>query len=262
LVLAPAEMAVVFQHMLGPTTAGSELLADSGLEPPARAAARQRMLERGLLRPAPNRALGQTFIAPDARALFGAVTRPLMLGVLQIMQPGQDERGAYVSWTPDLLVFNTVDAHGNHRLEPLASLEAVADRTLAVCGLDAFKPAPAPLPASANRTGLADALGRAAGLRVIFMTVASARTANEKVSGLAWLISAGQLWLMAAPEAGPNGAPAAPGKAPAAGLRALSPSELRALVLGTTQQAVADTRQALAGAGSAMPPRHPVIAVA
>jgi hypothetical protein len=250
LVLAPAEIAVVFQHMLGPATAGSGLLGDMGLEPPALAAARQRLLERGLLRPAPNRALGQTFVAPDARALFGAVTRPLMLGVLQIMQPGQDERGSYFSWTPDLVVFNTVDAQGNHRLETLPSLEAVADRTLAACGLDGFKPAPAPLPAS-SLLGRADALGRAAGLRVIFMTVASARTAHEKVSGLAWLISAGQLWLMAAPGTGANGGTAMPvAKAPAAGLRALSTGELRALVLTATQQAVADTRKALAAAAA------------
>src|SRR5258707_6561399 len=135
LILAPAEMAVVFQHLLGPAAAEGGLLGDLNLSPPALAAARARLLERGLLRPAPNAALRQTFIAPGARTLLDAVTRPLMLCVLQVMQPGQEERGAYFSWTPDLLVFNSIDAHGNHRLEPLPSLEPVADRALAPSGL-------------------------------------------------------------------------------------------------------------------------------
>src|SRR5512135_3564487 len=87
--LTPAEMAVVFQHMLGPAVAEGGLLGDLNLEPPALDAARARLLERGLLRPAPDRSRPRTFIAPGTQALFGAVTRPLMLGVLQVMRPGQ-----------------------------------------------------------------------------------------------------------------------------------------------------------------------------
>src|SRR5437867_3301345 len=135
LVLTPAEMAVVFQHLLGPAAAEGGLLGDLDLRPPALDAARARLLARGLLRPAPDRAHPKTYIAPGERALLGAVTRPFMLCVLQVMQPGQDEHGAYFSWTPDMLVFNTVDPQGNHRLEPLPSLDAIAGRALAVCGL-------------------------------------------------------------------------------------------------------------------------------
>src|SRR5947209_6521865 len=114
LVLTPAEMAVVFQHLLGPAGAEGGLLGDLDLRPAALEEARAKLLQRGLLRLAPDRAHLQTFIAPAARALFGTVTRPLMLCVLQVMLPGQDERGAYFSWTPDLLVLNTVDPQGNH----------------------------------------------------------------------------------------------------------------------------------------------------
>lgn len=244
-------MAVVFQHLLGPAAGEGGLLGDLNLSPPALEAARARLLERGLLRPAPNAALRQTFIAPGARALLDAVTRPLMLCVLQVMELGQDERGAYFSWTPDMLVFNSVDAQGNHRLESLPGLEAVADRALAASRLNDFKPAPAPLPATP------DAVGRATGLRAVFMTVASARTAHEKVRGLAWMLSAGRLWLMS-PQAAPAPAAAsavskAASTAPAAarppaleaGLRALLPADLRAAILAAAQQAVAHTQAAL-----------------
>ena len=258
LILTPAEMAVVFQHLLGPAAGEGGLLGDLNLSPPALEAARARLLERGLLRPAPNAALRKTFIAPGARAMLDAVTRPLMLGVLQVMEPGQEERGAYFSWTPDMLVFNSVDAYGNHRLEPLPSLEAVADRALAASRLNDFKPAPALLPASP------DAVGQAASLRAVLMTVASARTAHEQVHGLAWMLSAGRLWLMssqgaAAPAAArgtaksasalPKAASAA--RPPAeAGLRALLPADLRAAVLSAVQQAVAHTQSALEAASA------------
>ncbi len=246
-------MAVVFQHLLGPAATEGGLLGDLNLSPPALEAARARLLGRGLLRPAPNAALRKTFIAPGARALLDTVTRPLMLGVLQVMEPGHDERGAYFSWTPEMLVFNSVDVQGNHHLVPLPGLEAVADQALAACGLNDYKPDPAPLP------GTPDAVGRAAGLRAVFMTVASARTAHEKVHGLAWMLSAGRLWLMS-PQGAPAAAPPAPaprGKpaaarpaAPEAGLRALLPADLRAAILAATQQAVAHTQAALEAAAA------------
>ena len=252
LLLTPAEMAVVFQHLLGPAGTEGGLLGDLDLSPPALDAARARLLERGLLRPAPDKALRKTFIAPGARALFGAVTRPLMLCVLQVMEPGHDEHGAYFSWTPDMLVFNSVDPQGNHRLEPLTGLEAMADRALAASGVNDFKPAPAPLPATPN------AVGHAAGLRAVFMTVASARTAHEKVYGLAWMLSAGRLWLMS-PQPAPVPAVAAPkdaaGKAarspaPEAGLRALLPADLRAAVLAAAQEALDHTQAVLQAAAA------------
>jgi hypothetical protein len=260
LILTPAEMAVVFQHLLGPSAAEGGLLGNLDLSPPALAAARARLLERGLLRAAPDRAQLKTFIAPGARALLGAVTRPLMLCVLQVMVPGQDERGAYFSWTPDMLVFNSVDPQGNHRLEPLSSLEALADRALAASGLSDFSPSPAPLPATP------DAVGQAAGLRAVFMTVASARTAHEQVHGLAWMISAGRLWLMA-PQPTPTPAPP-PSKAnsskaarqtprpsprppaPDASLRALPPAELRGAILAAASQAVEHTESVLQAAAA------------
>jgi hypothetical protein len=243
LILTPAEMAVVFQHLLGPTGTEGGLFGALDLQPPALDAARARLTERGLLRPSPDRAHPKTFIAPGARTLLGAVTRPLMLCVLQIMRPGQDERGAYFSWTPDLLVFNTVDRQGNHRLEPLSGLGAIADRSLAECDLDRFKPGPEPPPANP------DAVSRAASLRAIFMTVASARTAHEKVQGLAWLISAGRLWLMAPQAVRVDGA--ASGVAPAdAGLRALMPADLRAAILAAAQRAVDHTWAVLAAAAA------------
>src|SRR5579859_2223332 len=201
LILSPAEMAVVFQHLLGPSAAEGGLLGNLDLSPPALAAARARLLDRGVLCPAPNRAQLQTFIAPGARALLGAVTRPLMLCVVQVMEPGQDERGAYFSWIPELLVFNSVDAQGNHRLESLPGLDALADRVLAASGLDDFTPSPALLPATPA------AVGQSAGLRAVLMTVACARTAHEQVHGLAWMISAGRLWLMS-PQPAPAAIPA------------------------------------------------------
>ena len=236
LILTSAEMAVVFQHLLGPAAAEGGLLGELDLKPPALDAARARLLERGLLRPAPDRARPNTFIAPGARALLGTVTRPQMLGVLHIMRPGQDERGAYFSWTPELLVFNTVDEQGNHHLEPLTGPAAIADRALAECGLLKFSPSPAPLPANL------DAVGQAASLRAIFMTVASARTANEKVNGLAWLVSAGRLWLMAAQPPDLRSTAPVPPAPPKADLRAILPADLRAAILTAVQLAIDHTR--------------------
>jgi hypothetical protein len=183
-------------------------------------------------------------IAPDARALLGAVTRPLMLCVLQVMQPGQPERGAHFSWTPDMLVFNSIDAQGNHRLEPLSGLEALADRVLAASRLETFQPAPGPLPATPN------AIGQGAGLRAVFMAVASARTAHEQVHGLAWMVSAGRLWLMApqpasAPPARASGTKPPCPPTPEGGLRTLLPAELRAAILAAAAQAVAHTQSVL-----------------
>ena len=251
LILTPAEMAVVFQHLLGPASKEGGLLGNLDLSPPALAAARAQLLERGLLRPAPDRAQHQTFIAPAARALLGAVTRPLMLCVLQVMEPGQSQRDAYFSWTPDMLVFNSVDAQGDHRLDPLPDLEALADRALAASSLNDFEPSAAALPATPN------AVGQAAGLRAVFMTVASARTAHEQVHGLAWMISAGRLWLMApqpalATAAAPksNSAKAARAPAPDASLRALLPSDLRAAILSAARQAVEHTQSVLQAAAA------------
>jgi hypothetical protein len=257
LILTPAEMAVVFQHLLGPAAAEGGLLGNLDLSPPALAAARARLLERGLLRPAPDRAQLKTFIAPGARALLGAVTRPLMLAVLHVMEPGRDERDGYFSWTPDMLIFNSVDAQGNHRLETLPDLDAMADRALSASGLGAFKPTLGPLPATP------EAVGRAAGLRSVFMTVASVRTAHEQVHGLAWMVSAGRLWLMApqpAPVAAtaapalpapkPNAAKSARPPAPDAALRSLLPADLRAAILSTARQAVEYTQAVLQAAAA------------
>ena len=219
LVLAPAEMAVIFQHLLGPAAGqATGLFGDLNLAPDSLATARARLLERGLLRPAPDRASRATFIAPHVRPLLGAATRPLMLAILQVMRPGQPERGAYFSWTPDLLVYNTTDAQGNHRLEALPSIDAVADRALAECGLLEFKPARAGNlggehglpPAGAGATS-PDAVAQAATLRVVFMTVASARTAHEQVRGLVWLVSQGQLYLLTPLATGDNGGQAKSG---------------------------------------------------
>jgi hypothetical protein len=256
LILTPAEMAVVFQHLLGPAGTEGGLLGNLDLSPPALAGARARLVARGLLRPAPDRAQPKTFIAPGVRALLGAVTRPLMLCVLQVMMPGQAERDAYFSWTPDMLVFNSVDPQGNHRLEPLPNLEAVADRALTASGLSDFQPSPAPLPATP------DAVGQAAGLRAVFMTVASARTAHEQVHGLAWMISAGRLWLMS-PQPAPANVPAPlatkansakPPRqmpqppAPDAALRSLVPADVRAAILAAASQAVEHTQAVLQAA--------------
>ena len=219
LVLAPAEMAVIFQHLLGPAAGqATGLFGDLNLAPDSLATARARLLERGLLRPAPDRASRATFIAPHVRPLLGAATRPLMLAILQVMRPGQPERGAYFSWTPDLLVYNTTDAQGNHRLEALPSIDAVADRAVAECGLLEFKPARAGNlggehglpPAGAGATS-PDAVAQAATLRVVFMTVASARTAHEHVRGLVWLVSQGQLYLLTPLATGDNGGQAKSG---------------------------------------------------
>jgi len=256
LIFSPAEMAVVFQHLLGPAAAEGGLLGNLDLSPPALAAARTRLLERGLLCPAPDRAHPETFIAPGARALLGAVTRPLMLGVLQIMEPGQAEHSAYFSWTPDMLVYNSVDARGHHHLEPLPDLDALADRALAASSLNHFAPSVAPLPATPA------AVGQGAGLRAVFMTVASARTAHEQVHGVAWMVSAGRLWLMS-PQPAPANPPAPPAPAtrsgpakaarspaPDASLRTLLPADLRAAILAAATQAVEHTQSVLAAAAA------------
>jgi hypothetical protein len=226
-------MAVMMEHVLGPA-AGDEgtLLADLDLAAAALEEARAALLARGLLRPAPDRCAPRTFIAPEVRLLWQAAVRPLALGILQIIRPGQPERGVYFSWTPECFVTNTVDENGRHLLQQLDSMEAAAEVILRECGLLDFVPTPAPQPPASP-----DAITGAASLRAIFMAVASARTNAEQVSSLAWLVSEGQLWVVSPQPTGDD-----------ADLTALTVPDLRASAQLLLAQAIDYTQQALAAA--------------
>ena len=235
LTLTAAEMAVLMEPILGPAAGdGTGQLADLGLTTAALDQARAALLARGLLRPAPDRSARRTFVVSDARMMLIAAARPMALGALTITRPGRPEHGVYFSWTPEIFLYNTVDGGGLYHLEPLASLEAAAEVIVRECGLLDFTPdVAAPAPASP------DDVARNATLRAIFVAVASARTAVEAVTSLAWLVSQGQLWVVA-PQ--PDGGDA--------DLNAVSVPDLRASVQLLLAQAIENTREALVAAAA------------
>ncbi len=226
--LTPAEMAVMFRRLLGETAAvDAALRADLDLGPEEIAQARKRLIERGLLIARPG-FKGDALVAPPLFLQFNTVTRPAVLGTLEVARPGQAARMVNYSWRGGWFVRNHVDENGNHVLRPLASAEALADDALRETGIEPAGPAATSEPAPAQPTADREAVARAATLRAVLMVVANASTPRQEAQALSWLVSGGQLWLVARSQ-----------QPDQAGMRVVSPAELRAAVLGHFNAAIA-----------------------
>jgi len=187
--LTKAELAAAYQTLGLLAPAGSAGLAELDVTPAALAGAQAGLVALGVLRPGVE---GAAALAPEARAVFETVARPRLLCVLQSRQPGSGERRVTFSWTPAALVVNTLAAEGSHRLERLPALEAVAERALSESGVPAAHPAAASAPAA----DLAD-LAQRATHRALFLMVAQASGARPATEAWSWLVSDGQLWVIA-----------------------------------------------------------------
>ncbi len=197
--LSPGEMAVLFKRLLGNTPAAqSALLADLPLKAEDLQKAEDSLSQRGLLikRPGSDDAI----LDPPLFLLFNAVTRPEVLAVLQITRPGQPPRNINFSWRGGWVVRNHVDDKGDHLLAPIASPEALAAAILRECGLDPDAAANGkgrPAGGSAIHQAEFAALAAKASLQALLMLVTDASSRQARPKTIAWLVSDGQVWLMA-----------------------------------------------------------------
>jgi hypothetical protein len=193
-----AEIAVIFQQLLGPDLPPeSDMLADLKVDPAAVAAARKRLVERGLMHAAPDP--DQVAFDPAILALFQAVTRPEVLGILQIGIPDKPGREMYFSWTPERIVRNFVDENGDHHLELLSAIEEVGQAAVRESGIESLgqvKP---------DLAGNPETVITGASLRAVFMAVANMQSADQDSQAASWVVKDGQLWLITRQE-GENGA--------------------------------------------------------
>ena len=152
-----------------------------------------------------------------------------MLAILTVAHPNQAASEVFFSWTPGSFACNFVDEQGQHLLQPLADPAAAVPVILLASGLAQFKPAPEGTPADP------EAVARGASLRAVLLTVADAQRLQQEAGAISWLVSFGQVWLLAPrPEGGD------------ASLRPVTPAELAAALTGHLSQAINRTAAALA----------------
>jgi len=192
--LSRAELAVVFQHLWGQGLASSDtMLADLDLGADELAAGRQSLIERGLLLAAPRRS--DTALSPSLEPVLQAVTRPQVLGVLQIGGAGSATRSAHFSWRPGTLVFNRVTEAGDHVLELMPDSEQVGKAVVEYSALSAFTQAAEEDPSDP------ETIVREASVRAVFMAVADPAAVQPATEAVSWLVSRDRLWLVTPAEA-------------------------------------------------------------
>jgi hypothetical protein len=220
-----AELAVIYQLMLGDQWPGNHVLEDLGAKPADLEQARRRLEARALLLPAQGQAA--PVLNPTAGSLFNTVMYPLILGTLQLSQGQQPIRNVNVSWSTGWTVLNTLDAAGHHYLEPLASPEAVADALLRECGLSE-QGTPGSAAANGPLTATSpEAVADKASLRALFLVTTGPGGPDEQAEAVSWLLSEGQLWLIAQHDAA------------TAAMNRTSVAELRDLLRAFAQRAAA-----------------------
>jgi len=187
-----AEMAVVFQHLWGQPPTSETMMGDLKLNEDSLADGRRSLVDRGLLFADSRRS--DSALSPALEPILAAVTRPQVLGVLQISRPGKEGWSAYFSWTPETIVFNQVAEAGDHLLEKLPGVEAIGKAALHLSGVNGFKK---------GRAGAAadpEAIVREASIRGIFMAVSDPAAVEPATEAISWLVSGGEIWLLAAGE--------------------------------------------------------------
>jgi hypothetical protein len=230
---ASAEMAILMQHVwTRPLPAADTLQDDLGVDAGALDAARQALLQRQWLLPAPDRSRNETFVSPALWPVIATAARPAAVGVLEITAPAQPARSLYFTWTPQRMVANWVDEHGEHVLQVLDGPAAFADAAVRACGLEDFAPA-----AEAALPDDPEVVAQQATLRGLYVAAVNLPLPQEaeQAGALTWLVSGGQLWLMRP----------TPGHADAS-LGPASVDEVRAAVIASTEQAIAAAEAALA----------------
>ncbi len=184
-------MAVLLQSIWGEAAAPTEtMLADLNLDEAALAAGRLSLTEHGVLVMAPGGKGAE--LSPAVGPVLSTVTRPQVLGVLQVTTTAAEPRNAYFSWTPERIVFNQVTETGDHILDTLPGLEAIGEAVIQFSRLTGFEKA---------RGGLAadpEAVVQAATLRALFLAVSDPAAADPGTEASAWLVSGDGLWLVKA----------------------------------------------------------------
>lgn len=220
-----AEIAVIFQQLLGPDLLPkSDLFADLKVDEAGLKAARKSLIKRGLMHVAPDP--NEIAFEPSALALFQTVTRPEVVGILQIGSPGKPSKEMYFSWTPDRIVRNYVDEKDHHILEPLPSIEAIGEAAVRESGigeLTEVKP---------DLSGNPETVISGANLRAIFMAVANLQSPEQESQAASWVVNNNQLWLITKQE-GDSGA-----------MEPVTAETVQATVVAMVKQAVEQTQAA------------------
>lgn len=187
--LTHAEMAVIFQQLFGPELLPQgDLFADLKVDEAGLEAARRSLVERGLMHFAPDPS--QVAFDPSTLALFQTVTRPQVVGILQIGSPDGPSKEMYFSWTPDRIVRNYVDEKDAHILELLPSVDAIGEAAVRESGigeLTAVKP---------ELAGNPETVIGGASLRAVFMIAANLQAPEQDARAASWLVKDNQLWLI------------------------------------------------------------------
>jgi hypothetical protein len=165
------------------------MLADMDLDEAALSEGRRSLVDRGLLFVDSRRS--DSALSPSLEPVLTAVTRPQVLGVLQVTSRDSAPRSAYVSWTPETVVLNKVTEAGDHLLETLPAVEAIGKTALNFSGVTGFKK---------EGKGMApdpEAIVRDATLRAVFLAVSDPAAVEPQTAAMSWLVSGDALWLMA-----------------------------------------------------------------
>jgi hypothetical protein len=187
--LSPAELAVVFQHLIGrDVSSQNTLLADSGMSEDQLGEARRALIERGLLMGDSRRS--DTALSPSLEPILQTVTAPKALGILQISKPGEAPMVVYISWTESTIAANWIDRDGQHVIEPLPSLAAVGEAIVRWTAIGAFNKA------KASETPDAEAIVEKANQRAVFMAVGGVLEDEQHAQAVSWITSEDRLWLM------------------------------------------------------------------
>jgi hypothetical protein len=225
LTLSPAELAVVFQHLIGRDAASQHLLsADMDFDESELEAARRSLIERGLLIANPRRS--DTALAFSLEPVLRTITRPAALGILQVSRPGLPARTINISWAEGNTVANWIDETGRHVIEPLASVREVGEAAVGWTAIGSFTP---------RRGGEAidpESVVRLARQRAVFMAVGGVLEDEQHAQAVSWITGDDALWLIDGRRAGSEPA-----------LVSVSASDVAEAVRSLMEGAVADATE-------------------
>jgi hypothetical protein len=218
-----AELAIIYQLMLGEQWPGQHVLADLGARPADLFRAQRSLLARGVVRRmAPG---GAPTVHPAAEALFSTVLFPQILGILKVSEAQQPERTVNLSWRSGWTVLNKVDAAGTHLLVPLTSAKAVADALLHESGLDEPDGEANQPRVDATAPDSAGAVAQKASLSAQLLVTYDPASPVVEAEAIGWLRSEGQVWLIAQQDEA------------TAAMNPISRAELQALLVNFARQA-------------------------
>ncbi|PKO20492.1 MAG: hypothetical protein CVU38_19810 [Chloroflexi bacterium HGW-Chloroflexi-1] len=193
LLLTAAELAVILELLAGPALAlDATALHDLAVTPAQIAAARQALLDRGVLVAASQAADAETGVSAEYALLLATALAPERIFILRSESRGQPARQIIYSRGEDLWVRNMVTPAGAHRFAELVSVSGVVDDMLRESSIAA----PSTRPAPEATAPLVDVLRKASGLHLLVrgtLPTASALPADA----LSWITAADGVWVVA-----------------------------------------------------------------